>query len=94
MDRVRDPMAAGGVYAMLAQDGDRFARDPRTSTICERSSRSIVWLLGRSTTAATVRLRRVIPRSHHRVDLSLLLQYHSTALPSPKRYDNRYEDKF
>jgi hypothetical protein len=26
MDRVRDPVAAGGVYAMLAQDGDRFAR--------------------------------------------------------------------
>jgi DNA invertase Pin-like site-specific DNA recombinase len=26
MDRVRDPVAAGGVYAMLAQEGDRFAR--------------------------------------------------------------------
>jgi hypothetical protein len=26
MNRVRDPVAAGGVYAMSAQDGDRFAR--------------------------------------------------------------------
>jgi len=26
MDRVRDPVASGGVCAMLAQDGDRFAR--------------------------------------------------------------------
>jgi DNA invertase Pin-like site-specific DNA recombinase len=26
MDRVQDPVAAGGVYAMSAQDGDRFAR--------------------------------------------------------------------
>jgi DNA invertase Pin-like site-specific DNA recombinase len=27
MDRVRDPVAAGGVYAMSAQEGDRFARE-------------------------------------------------------------------
>ena len=94
MDRVRDPVGAGGVYAMLAQDGERFARGPRTSSICERSSQSTVWLLGPSTTAATVRLRRVIPRSHHPVDVSLLSQHHSTRRPSPKRYDNLYEDEF
>jgi hypothetical protein len=34
---------------------------PRTSSICERSSQSTVWLLGPSATAATVRLHRVIP---------------------------------
>ena len=34
---------------------------PRTSSICKRSAQSTVWLLGPSTTAATVRLRRVIP---------------------------------
>ncbi|HSK82145.1 MAG TPA: recombinase family protein [Rubrobacter sp.] len=28
MDRVRDLVAAGGVYVMLAQDRDRFAREP------------------------------------------------------------------
>ena len=66
---------------------------PRTSSICEGSSQSTVWLLGPSTTAATVRLRRVIPRSHHPVDLSFLSQHHSTALPSPKRYDKRYEEE-
>ena len=66
---------------------------PRTSSICEGSSQSTVWLLGPSTTAATVRLRRIIPRSHHPVDLSFLSQHHSTALPSPKRYDKRYEEK-
>src|SRR5215212_6332154 len=68
-------------------------RGPRTSSICERSSQSTVWLLGPSTTAATVRLRRVIPRSHHPVLVPLLSQPHSTALPSPKHYDKRYEGK-
>jgi hypothetical protein len=28
MDRVRDLMAGGGVYVVLAQDRDRFAREP------------------------------------------------------------------
>ena len=28
MDRVRDLVAAGGVYIVLAQDRDRFAREP------------------------------------------------------------------
>jgi site-specific DNA recombinase len=28
MDRVRDLVAAGGVYVVLAQDRDRFAREP------------------------------------------------------------------
>src|ERR671910_3484552 len=28
MDRVRDLVAAGGVYVILAQDRDRFAREP------------------------------------------------------------------
>ena len=28
MDRVRDRVTAGGVSAMLAQDRDRFAREP------------------------------------------------------------------
>jgi hypothetical protein len=34
------------------------------------------------------------PRLLHPVPLSLLSQPHSTALPSPKRYDKRYEDRF
>jgi len=66
---------------------------PRTSSICERSSQSTVWLLVPSTTAATVRLRGIIPRSHHPVALPLLSQPHSTTLPSAKRYDKRYEGK-
>src|SRR3712207_9192131 len=28
MDRIRDLVAAGGVYVVLAQDRDRFAREP------------------------------------------------------------------
>ena len=28
MDRVRDLVAGGGVYVVLAQDRDRFAREP------------------------------------------------------------------
>src|SRR5215204_5559898 len=67
---------------------------PRTSSICEWSSQSTLWLLGPSTTTATVRLRRIIPRSHHPVDLSLLSQHYSTRRPSSKRYDKRYEQEF
>jgi hypothetical protein len=39
MDCVRDPVAAGGVYAMLAQDGDRFARGVRVPHLSARGVR-------------------------------------------------------
>jgi site-specific DNA recombinase len=40
MDRVRDLVAVGGVSVVLAQDRDRFAREPPTTTCCAESSRS------------------------------------------------------
>src|SRR5215208_641303 len=43
--------------------------------------------------ASLVAVRRLIPPILAPVPLSLLSQHHSTALPSPKRYDNRYEDR-
>ena len=40
MDRVRDLVAAGGVSVVLAQDRDRFAREPPITTCSGGSSRS------------------------------------------------------
>ena len=53
MDRVRDLVAAGGVSVVLAQDRDRFAREPAYLYFCAKSSRSTRRLSGHSTTAGT-----------------------------------------
>src|ERR687884_320264 len=41
IDRVRDLVASGGVSVVLAQDRDRFSREPATITYLRRSSRSM-----------------------------------------------------
>ena len=41
MDRVRDLVAEGGVSVVLAQDRDRFAREPAYHYLLKRSSRSM-----------------------------------------------------
>ena len=47
MDRVRDLVAAGGVSVVLAQDRDRFAREPAYhTTYSGESSRSTVLRFG------------------------------------------------
>ena len=93
MDRVRDPVAAGGVYAMLAQDGERFARGSAYLFYLREEfaehSMALRTLNERGDGPAAPRH----PRSHHPVDLSLLSQHHSTRRPSPKRYDKRYEEE-
>jgi DNA invertase Pin-like site-specific DNA recombinase len=58
MDRVRDLVAGGGAYVVLAQDRDRFAREPHTITFSGASSRSTVRRSAPSTTGETT-LRRV-----------------------------------
>src|SRR5687767_13180930 len=69
MDRVRDLVAAGGVSVVLAQDRDRFAREPSTTTWSGASSRSMGPRSAPSTIAETTSRRGSSPtatwtRSH------------------------------
>ncbi len=57
LDRVRDLVAAGGVSVVLAQDRDRFAREPAYHYSSSVSSRSTAPRSVPSTTGATIRRR-------------------------------------
>jgi site-specific DNA recombinase len=50
MDQVRDLVAAGGVSVVLAQDRDRFSREPAYTYLLRRELESTAACSGRSTT--------------------------------------------
>jgi hypothetical protein len=64
MDPIGDLVVAGGLSAVLAQDHDRFAREPAYLSYLRRRSASMAASSERLTTAATTAQKTSSPTSY------------------------------